>query len=160
MREKKEFRFRKNKFCSLMQILTLSVDTVTDTEFWSCPNWHTQIFPLIKAKTSTLNFFLYYYCPPIFFDLPPCLPGSYYWAQNHPLLFLAQLVRMFWFSLVKFIYSEKATKFCEIFTLLLPMLKISQTFVFFSTLYTTWNILQIDICSLKQVVKNIWFGLD
>ena len=40
---------------------------------------------------------------------------------------------------VKFIYSEKATKFCEIFTLLLPYVvpvkskvNISQTFVAFS----------------------------
>ena len=41
--------------------------------------------------------------------------------------------------MIKFIYSEKATKFCEIFTLLLSYLvsvkskvKISQTFVAFS----------------------------
>ena len=41
--------------------------------------------------------------------------------------------------MVKFIYSEKATKFCEIFTLLLPYvvpvkskLKILQNFVAFS----------------------------
>ena len=44
----------------------------------------------------------------------------------------------FWFFL-KFIYSEKATKFCEIFTLLLSYVvpvkskvKISQNFVAFS----------------------------
>ena len=78
-------------------------------------NWNIQILPLTKAKTSTLNFLLYYYCPSPIFWLST-VPGSYYLAQNHPLLFLAQLVRMFWFSLVKFIYSEKATKFCEIST--------------------------------------------
>ena len=61
--------------------------------------WHTQILPLIEAKISTLNFLLYYYCPPQFF-WPSTVPGSYYLAQNHPLLFLAQLVRMFWFNLV------------------------------------------------------------
>ena len=43
------------------------------------------------------------------------------------------------YSLLKFIYSEKATKFCEIFTLLLSnvvpvksKVKISQNFVTFS----------------------------
>ena len=52
--------------------------------------------------------------------------------------------------LVKFIYSEKATKFCEIFTLLLTgttldksKVKISQNFVAFSEYmnfkYSEWN---------------------
>ena len=46
---------------------------------------------------------------------------------------------IFWKKLVKFIYSEKATKFCEIFSLLLTTvhtvkskMKISQNFVAFS----------------------------
>ena len=52
----------------------------------------------------------------------------------------------FWTYLVKFIYSEKATKFCEIFTLLLShvvpvksKVKISQNFVAFSE-YVNFNI--------------------
>ena len=46
---------------------------------------------------------------------------------------------MFLYIMLKFIYSEKATKFCEIFTLLLTVctvvkskVKISQNFVAFS----------------------------
>ena len=49
------------------------------------------------------------------------------------------------FSVIKFIYSEKATKFCEIFTLLLSYavpvkskVKISQNFVAFSE-YMNFN---------------------
>ena len=50
-------------------------------------------------------------------------------------------------SMLKFIYSEKATKFCEIFTLFLTVCtvvkskgKISQNFVAFSEYmnFTTW----------------------
>ena len=47
-------------------------------------------------------------------------------------------------SYIKFLYSEKATKFCEIFTLLLTLctvvkskVKITQNFVAFSLVYTT-----------------------
>ena len=50
--------------------------------------------------------------------------------------------------IVKFIYSEKATKFCEIFTLLLSYVvpvknkvKISQNFVAFSD-YMNFNSMQ------------------
>ena len=49
------------------------------------------------------------------------------------------LINLIMFSSVKFIYSEKATKFCEIFILLLTVctvvkskVKISQNFVAFS----------------------------
>ena len=50
---------------------------------------------------------------------------------------------------VKFIYSEKATKFCEIFTLLLTVCtvkskaKISQNFVAFSEYYMNFNSIKI-----------------
>ena len=52
---------------------------------------------------------------------------------------LIQILSRFYSDLIKFIYSEKATKFCEIFTLLLTVctvvkskVKISQNFVAFS----------------------------
>ena len=52
--------------------------------------------------------------------------------------------------IIKFIYSEKATKFCEVFTLLLSYVvpvkskvKISQTFVAFSDIWTLLLIPQI-----------------
>ena len=60
-------------------------------------------------------------------------------------------------ELLKFIYSEKATKFCEISTLLLPVctvdkskVEISQNFVAFSE-YTNFNQCNVlsflyDIC--------------
>ena len=62
---------------------------------------------------------------------------------------------------VKFIYSEKATKFCEIFTLLLSYVvpvkskvKISQNFVFFSE-YMNFTSLQISIFwnNFKQLTR-------
>ena len=53
---------------------------------------------------------------------------------------------------VKFIYSEKATKFCEIFTLLLTKVhtvkskeKISQSFVAFSEFMNFTNIFQKSV---------------
>ena len=67
--------------------------------------------------------------------------------------------------MIKFIYSEKATKFCEIFTLLLSYVvpvkskvKISQNFVAFSeymnfnrpTVTYIWN----SVCEIKNI---LWF---
>ena len=56
--------------------------------------------------------------------------------------------------LLKFIYSEKATKFCEIFTLLLTgttqdksKVKISQNFVTFSEYMNFTNVLSVPLFS-------------
>ena len=65
-------------------------------------------------------------------------------------------------SYIKFIYSEKATKFCEIFTLLLSYvvpvksnMKISQNFVAFSE-YKNFNM----FCKLfgKKIMLKIWIS--
>ena len=62
--------------------------------------------------------------------------------------------------LLKFIYSEKATKFCEISTLLLSYVvavkskvEISQNFVAFSEYM---NFTMAQIC--KQISSSYWFG--
>ena len=67
----------------------------------------------------------------------------------------------FFFSLLKFIYSEKATKFCEIFLLLLTAVhtvkskgKISQNFVAFSE-YMNFNDLQPKIGMGKFFGRNL-----
>ena len=62
-------------------------------------------------------------------------------------------------TFLKFIYSEKATKFCEIFTLLLTTVhtvkskvKISQNFVAFSE-YMNFN--RIFLCIVNIVNLNL-----
>ena len=74
-------------------------------------------------------------------------------------------IKMSWFLadlLVKFIYSEKATKFCKIFSLLLTTVhtvkskgKISQNFVAFSEYmnFMTWRTTLTKKCHL-QLPKN------
>ena len=64
----------------------------------------------------------------------------------------------------KFIYSEKATKFCEIFTLLLSdvvpfksKVKISQNFVAFSE-YMNFNNFRKDISILFQCALLVFFS--
>ena len=64
----------------------------------------------------------------------------------------------FHYTLLKFIYSEKATKFCEIFLLLLTAVhtvkskgKISQNFVAFSDYM---NFRGIMVMEFKKVLKN------
>ena len=66
------------------------------------------------------------------------------------------------YFLLKFIYSEKATKFCEIFTLLLPVctvnkskVKISQNFVAFSE-YTNFTYTEITKCATEKAVISFF----
>ena len=62
---------------------------------------------------------------------------------------------------LKFIYSEKATKFCKILTLLLSVctvdkskVKISQNFVAFSE-YMNFNLFQMQlILQLNRIILN------
>ena len=58
-----------------------------------------------------------------------------------------------WLYVVKFIYSEKATKFCEIFTLLLTVakskVKILQNYVAFSE-YMNFKISEVFFFSKRK----------
>ena len=68
--------------------------------------------------------------------------------------------------LIKFIYSEKATKFCEIFPLLLTVCtvvkskrKISQNFVAFSEYMNfkgkrTINLIYAHVLIVKKIIEN------
>ena len=67
---------------------------------------------------------------------------------------------MFWKAPLKFIYSEKATKFCKIFTLLLSnvvpvksKVKISQNFVAFSE-YMNFKLYKIMLKDQQRSVKQ------
>ena len=71
-----------------------------------------------------------------------------------------------WFSKIKFIYSEKATKFCEIFTLLLTVctvvkskVKISQNFVVFSE-YMNFTTVPISVLTITFRFYNCSWSAD
>ena len=78
------------------------------------------------------------------------------WIQNY-LGFILLIL-----TYIKFIYSEKATKFCEIFTLLLSYVvpvkskvKISQNIVAFSEYMNFTTFLSVNVCFFLYVSKTV-----
>ena len=108
-------------------------------------------------------------------DAPYKLRSKYLWS--HIWIFTLLIPRknfcnlyLEWKYLVKFIYSEKATKFCEISTLLLSectvgksKLEPSQNFVAFSEYknFIEFNLVMYMIlkCNLIKDMKSFWFQL-
>ena len=71
-----------------------------------------------------------------------------------------------WYKMVKFIYSEKVTKFCEIFTLFLTTVqtakikvKILQNFVAFSE-YMKWKTYLLLLATLRYSIKFCFLHLQ